>query len=69
MQEPPIDPSSLTRWRQRLGEDGIEELLAGNHFGLASLGHVRKGSLKTVIVVPRLYLRQSHTHGFAVAGV
>ena len=26
--EPPIDPSSLTRWRQRLGEAGIEELLA-----------------------------------------
>lgn len=26
--EPPIDPSSLTRWRQRLGEEGIEEQLA-----------------------------------------
>ncbi|KAF5292550.1 hypothetical protein FQR65_LT20280 [Abscondita terminalis] len=26
--EPPIDPSSLTRWRQRLGEAGVEELLA-----------------------------------------
>ncbi|MGF6292835.1 IS5 family transposase [Paraburkholderia youngii] len=26
--EPPIDPSSLTRWRKRLGEAGIEELLA-----------------------------------------
>lgn len=25
---PPIDPSSLTRWRQRLGEAGVEELLA-----------------------------------------
>ncbi len=21
---PPIDPSSLTRWRKRIGEDGVE---------------------------------------------
>jgi IS5 family transposase len=25
---PPIDPSSLSRWRKRLGEAGMEELLA-----------------------------------------
>ena len=25
--EPPIDPSSLTRWRQRVGEEGVESLL------------------------------------------
>ncbi len=25
--EPPIDPSSLTRWRQRVGEEGVEWLL------------------------------------------
>lgn len=25
--EPPIDPSSLTRWRQRVGADGMEKLL------------------------------------------
>lgn len=25
---PPVDPSSLTRWRKRLGEAGVEELLA-----------------------------------------
>ena len=24
---PPIDPSSLTRWRQRMGEEGVEWLL------------------------------------------
>ncbi|KVU59636.1 hypothetical protein WK68_20135 [Burkholderia ubonensis] len=24
----PVDPSSLTRWRKRLGEAGVEELLA-----------------------------------------
>ena len=37
--EAPIDPSSLTRWRQRLGEAGVEELLtatieAGKHGGV-----------------------------------
>ena len=26
--ELPIDPSSLTRWRQRIGEEGVEVLLA-----------------------------------------
>ena len=25
--ESPIDPSSLTRWRKRIGEDGVEKLL------------------------------------------
>ena len=25
--EPPIDPSSMTRWRQRTGEEGVEWLL------------------------------------------
>ncbi len=27
---PPIDPSSLTRWRQRIGEEGVEWLLTKN---------------------------------------
>ena len=27
--EPPIDPSSMTRWRQRVGEEGVEWLLTG----------------------------------------
>ena len=26
--ELPIDPSSLTRWRKRIGEEGVETLLA-----------------------------------------
>ena len=26
--EPPIDPSSLTRWRKRLGEDGLQKVLS-----------------------------------------
>ena len=48
--EPPIDPSSLTRWRQRLGEEGIEELLAVTISAGQRSGAVRKNSLKTVIV-------------------
>ncbi|MGE4593852.1 IS5 family transposase [Alcaligenes sp.] len=48
--EPPIDPSSLTRWRQRLGEEGIEELLAVTISAGQRSGAVRKSSLKTVIV-------------------
>jgi IS5 family transposase len=48
--EAPIDPSSLTRWRHRLGEAGVEELLAatleiGNRVGLLSAA-----SVKTLIV-------------------
>jgi IS5 family transposase len=26
--EPPIDPSSLSRWRKRMGEAGVEESVA-----------------------------------------
>src|SRR5690606_37991942 len=48
--EPPIDPSSLTRWRQRLGDEGIEELLAVTISAGQRSGAVRKSSLKTVIV-------------------
>ncbi|MEY5016193.1 MAG: hypothetical protein RIS92_2551, partial [Verrucomicrobiota bacterium] len=25
--QPPVDPSSMTRWRTRLGESGSEEIL------------------------------------------
>jgi IS5 family transposase len=37
--ESPIDPSSLTRWRKRIGEEGVETMLmatikAGRKLGL-----------------------------------
>lgn len=48
--EPPIDPSSLTRWRARLGEAGLEELLAATIAAGQRSGAVRQNSLKTVIV-------------------
>ncbi len=30
---PPIDPTSLTRWRKRIGEEGVEWLLDADHRG------------------------------------
>lgn len=48
--EPPIDPSSLTRWRKRLGEAGVEELLAATVAAAKRGGLLRAASFKTVIV-------------------
>lgn len=48
--EPPIDPSSLTRWRKRLGEAGVEELLAITLDASVRCQAIKPGSLKTVIV-------------------
>lgn len=48
--EPPIDPSSLTRWRQRLGEAGIEELLAQTIEAARRAKVIKTSSLKRVIV-------------------
>jgi len=48
--EPPIDPSSLTRRRKRLGEAGGEELLAVTLDASVRCQAIKPGSLKTVIV-------------------
>lgn len=45
-----IPPSSLTRWRQRLGEAGLEALLAATIAAGQHSGAVRQSSLKNVIV-------------------
>ena len=45
-----IDPSSLTRWRQRLGEAGVEELLTATIEAGKRSKMLRAASLKTVIV-------------------
>jgi transposase, IS5 family len=48
--ELPCDPSSLTRWRKRLGPDGLETLLAATiQTGLDS-GAVRSSSLERISV-------------------
>ncbi len=47
---PPIDPSCLTRWRQRIGPEGMERLLAETvRAGLES-GAVKPSSLERVSV-------------------
>ncbi len=46
----PIDPSSLTRWRKRLGEAGVEELLAETIEAAKRCGVIQASSVKRVIV-------------------
>lgn len=48
--EPPIDPSSLSRWRKRLGEAGVEELLAETIEAAKRAGVIKASSVKRVIV-------------------
>lgn len=47
---PPVDPSSLTRWRQRIGKEGMEWLLAQTIFAAASAKVIKRQSLDKVIV-------------------
>jgi IS5 family transposase len=48
--KPPIDPSSLTRWRNRLGESGVEALLSVTLDTAVKSGHLKEKSMQTVIV-------------------
>ena len=48
--ELPIDPSSLTRWRKRIGEEGVETLLAVTIEAAHAAGLVKKSSLNRLIV-------------------
>lgn len=48
--ELPIDPSSLTRWRKRIGEEGVEVLLAVTIEAARAAGLIKKSSLNKVIV-------------------
>lgn len=52
-----LDPSSLTRWRQRLGEEGIEELLAATIAASQRSGAVCKSSLNTVFADTTVMLK------------
>lgn len=47
---PPIDPSSLTRWRKRLGESGVEELLSVTLDTAIKSGQLEEKHLQSVIV-------------------
>ena len=46
----PINPSSLSKWRKRLGPNGMEKILAETIKTALKLGAVKKSSLKNVIV-------------------
>ena len=48
--ELPIDPSSLTRWRKRIGEEGVETLLAASIEAARRGGVIQKASTQQVIV-------------------
>ncbi|MFT3721024.1 IS5 family transposase [Pseudorhodoferax sp.] len=48
--ELPIDPSSLTRWRKRVGEEGVETLLAASIEAARRGGVIHKSSAQQVIV-------------------
>jgi hypothetical protein len=48
--ELPCDPSSLVRWRQRIGEEGCEWLLEHSIKAAMSAGVVKRQSLDTVVV-------------------
>jgi len=48
--EPPIDPSSLTRWRKRIGEEGVEQLLVGTIEAAQKGKIVKRKSFDKVIV-------------------
>jgi IS5 family transposase len=47
---PPIDPSSLTRWRGRIGEEGVEWLLTRTIEAGREAGVIRARSAEAVIV-------------------
>ena len=46
----PVDPSSLTRWRKRIGEEGVEWLLTQTIQAGRKSGAIDEGSLKRVAV-------------------
>src|ERR671911_84306 len=48
--ELPCDPSSLTRWRKRLGPDGLEKLLAATIQAGLNTGAVQPSSLERISV-------------------
>lgn len=48
--ELPIDPSSLTRWRTRVGEEGVETLLAASIDAARRGGVIKQASTQQVIV-------------------
>lgn len=45
-----IDPSSLTRWRKRIGQEGVEVLLAVTIEAARAAGLIKKNNLDKIVV-------------------
>ncbi len=48
--EPPIDPSTMTRWRKRIGPEGMEQVLKATIEAAVDTGTVKPSSLERVSV-------------------
>lgn len=59
--EAPIDPSSLTRWRKRIGEEGVETLLMET-IGAARRGGVVKASSVDRVIVDTTVMPKAIAH-------
>ena len=46
----PIDPSTMTRWRKRIGPEGMEKLLAETVSVALDKGVIKEGSLERITV-------------------
>ena len=66
--EAPIDPSSLMRWRKRIGEEGVETLLAASIDAVRRGGVIRKCSVQQVIVDHRHAQSHRPSHRQPIAG-
>ena len=55
--EVPCDPSSLVRWRQRIGEEGVEWLLTETIEAAKRSGTIRTASLSTIVVDTTVQLK------------
>lgn len=59
----PIDPSSLTRWRKRIGEEGVEWMLTQTIQAGQKSGVIDEGSAKRVAVDTTVMVRVSRDGG------
>src|SRR5574343_1878738 len=59
--EPPIDPSSMTRWRQRVGEEGVEWLLTET-IEAARRGKVVKAKSFEKIIIDTTVMEKAVTY-------
>jgi transposase, IS5 family len=65
----PIDPSSLTRWRERIGASGMERLLAATIDAALAAGAVKPSSLERVTIDTRCSRRQSRSRPTRVSTI